>query len=107
LLAAIESEPDTEPASKARLTARIFERFPEFVSVSVIVGEKGVAPTTIDDRKALAALGIVGEDLVTRALAGVSTTPSADAATIRISTVAMPGTEPLLVLAESLPPLRN
>lgn len=107
LLAAIESEPDTEPASKARLTARIFERFPEFVSVSVIVEENGVAATTINDRKALAALGIVGEDLVTRALAGVSATPSADAATTRISTVAMPGTEPLLVLAESLPPLRN
>jgi signal transduction histidine kinase len=106
LLAAIESGPDTEPASKARLTARIFERFPEFVSVSVIA-ENGVAATTIDNRKALAALGIVGKDLVTRALAGVSTTPSADAATTRIGTVAMPGTEPLLVLAESLPPLRD
>jgi two-component system NtrC family sensor kinase len=105
LLAAIESEPATEPASKARLTARIFERFPEFVSV--IVEENGVAATTIYDRKALAALGIVGEDLVTRALAGVSTTSSADAATARIGTVAMPGTEPLLVLAESLPPLRD
>jgi two-component system NtrC family sensor kinase len=107
LLAAIESGPDTEPASKARLTARIFERFPEFVSVSVIVEETGVATTTIDDKKALAALGVVGKDLVTRALAGVSTTPSADAATTRIGTVAMPGTEPLLVLAESLPPLRD
>ena len=106
LLAAIESGPDTEPASKARLTARIFERFPEFVSVSVIA-ENGVVATTIDNRKALAALGIVGKDLVTRALAGVSTTPSADAATTRIGTVAMPGTEPLLVLAESLPPLRD
>ncbi|HZE42172.1 MAG TPA: ATP-binding protein [Steroidobacteraceae bacterium] len=107
LLAAIESGPDTEPASKARLTARIFERFPEFVSVSVIVEENGVAATTIDNKKALAALGIVGKDLVTRALAGVSTTPSADAATTRIGTVTMPGTEPLLVLAESLPPLRD
>ncbi len=105
VLAAIESEPDTEPASKARLTARIFEQFPEFVSV--IVAENGVAATTIYDRKALAALGIAGEDLVTRALAGVSTTPSADAATTRIGTVAMPGAEPLLVLAESLPPLRD
>jgi signal transduction histidine kinase len=105
LLAAIESEPDTEPASKARLTARIFEQFPEFVSV--IVAGNGVAPITIYDRKALAALGIVGEDLVTRALAGVSTTPSADAATTRIGTVAMPGAESLLVLAESLPPLRD
>jgi two-component system NtrC family sensor kinase len=107
LLAAIESGPDTEPASKARLTARIFERFPEFVSVSVVVDESGVAATTIDNRKALAALGIVGKDLVTRALAAVSTTPSADAATTRIGTVMMPGTEPLLVLAESLPPLRD
>jgi two-component system, NtrC family, sensor kinase len=106
LLAAIESGPDTEPASKARLTARIFERFPEFVSVSVIE-ENGVAATTIDNRQALAALGIVGKDLVKRALAGVSTMPSADAATTRIGTVAMPGTEPLLVLAESLPPLRD
>jgi signal transduction histidine kinase len=105
LLAAIESEPATEPANKARLTARIFERFPEFVSV--IVEENGIAATTIYDRKALAALGIVGEDLVTRALAGVSTTSSADVATARIGTVAMPGTEPLLVLAESLPPLRD
>jgi two-component system NtrC family sensor kinase len=107
LLAAIESGPDTEPASKARLTARIFERFPEFVSVSVVVDESGVAATTIDNRKALAALGIVGKDLVTRALAAVSTTASADAATTRIGTVMMPGTEPLLVLAESLPPLRD
>jgi two-component system, NtrC family, sensor kinase len=107
LLAAIESGPDTEPASKARLTARIFERFPEFVSVSVIVEETGVAATTIDNRKALAALGIVGKDLATRALAGVSTTPSADAATTRIGTIAMPGAEPLLVLAESLPPLQD
>jgi two-component system NtrC family sensor kinase len=107
LLAAIESEPDTEPASNARLTARIFERFPEFVSVSIIVEENGVAATTIENRKALAALGIVGEDLVTRALAGISTTPSADAATTRIGTVTMPGAEPLLVLAESLPPLRD
>lgn len=105
LLAAIESEPTTEPASNAGLTARIFERFPEFVSV--IVEENGVAATTIYDRKALAALGIVGEDFVTRALAGVSTMSSADAATARIGTVAMPGTEPLLVLAESLPPLRD
>jgi signal transduction histidine kinase len=105
LLAAIESEADSEPASKARLTARIFERFPEFVSV--IVEENGVAATTIENRKALAALGIVGEDLVTRALANLSTTPSADPATTRIGTVAMPGTEPLLVLAESLPPLRD
>lgn len=105
LLAAIESGPDTEPASKARLTARIFERFPEFVSV--IVEDNGVASTTIDNKKALAALGIVGKDLVTRALAAVSTTPFADAATTRIGTVAMPGTEPLLVLAESLPPLRD
>jgi len=103
LLAAIESEPATEPVSKARLTARILERFPEFVSV--IVEENGVAATTIYDRKALAALGIVGEELVTRALAGVSTTSSADAATARVSTVAMPGAEPLLLLAESLPPL--
>src|SRR5450631_2598918 len=102
LLAAIESEPTTEPASNAGLTARIFERFPEFVSV--IVEENGVAAATIYDRKALAALGIVGEDFVTRALAGVSTMSSADAATARIGTVAMPGTEPLLVLAESLPP---
>jgi len=102
LLAAIESEPATEPADKVRLTSRIFERFPEFVSV--IVEENGVAATTIYDRKALAALGIVGEDLATRALAGVSTMSSADAATARIGTVAMPGTEPLLVLAESLPP---
>lgn len=106
LLAAIESGPDTEPASKARLTARIFERFPEFVSVSIIE-ENGVAAITIDNRKALAALGIVGKDLVARALAGLSTTPSADAATTRIGTVAMPGSEPLLVLAESLPPLRD
>ena len=105
LLAAIESGPDTEPASKARLTARIFERFPEFVSV--IVEDNGVASTTIDNKKALAALGIVGKDLVTRALTAISTTPSADAATIRIGKVAMPGTEPLLVLAESLPPLRD
>jgi len=105
LLAAIESEPATEPAGKAKLTARIFERFPEFVSV--IVEENGVAATTIYDQKALAALGIVGEDLVTRALAGVSTMSSADAATAHIGTVAMPGTEPLLVLAESLPPLRD
>src|ERR1700680_3070376 len=43
LLAAIESEPATEPAGKAGLTARIFERFPEFVSV--IVEENGVAGT--------------------------------------------------------------
>jgi two-component system NtrC family sensor kinase len=106
LLAAIESGPDTEPASKARLTARIFERFPEFVSVSVIE-ENGVAATTIDNRQALAALGIVGKDLVARAFAGVSTTPSADAATTRIGTVTMPGSEPLLVLAELLPPLRD
>jgi two-component system NtrC family sensor kinase len=106
LLAAIESGPDTEPASKARLTARIFERFPEFVSVSIIE-QNGVAAATIDNRQALAALSIVGKDLVTRALAVVSTTPSADAATTRIGTVAMPGTEPLLVLAESLPPLRD
>src|SRR6202790_191031 len=105
LLAAIESEPATEPAGKAKLTARIFEQFPEFVSV--IVEENGVAATTIYDQKALAALGIVGEDLVTRALAGVSTMSSADAATAHIGTVAMPGTEPLLVLAESLPPLRD
>jgi two-component system NtrC family sensor kinase len=105
LLAAIASEPATEPAGKARLTARIFERFPEFFSV--IVAENGAAATTIHDRKALAALGIVGEDLVTRALAGVSTTSSAGAATARIGTVAMPGAEPLLVLAESLPPLRD
>src|SRR6202790_4370163 len=74
LLAAIESEPATEPAGKAKLTARIFERFPEFVSV--IVEENGVAATTIYDQKALAALGIVGEDLVTRALAAVSTMSS-------------------------------
>jgi len=106
LLAAIESGPDTEPASKARLTARIFERFPEFVSVSVIE-ENGVAATTIDNRKALATLGIVGKDFVTRALAAVSTTLSADAAATRIGTVAMPGSEPLLVLAESLPPLHD
>jgi two-component system NtrC family sensor kinase len=103
LLAATESDSAAAPASQARLTARIFERFPEFVSV--IVAENGVAASAIHDRKALAALGIVGEDLATRALASVSAASSADAATARIGTVAMPGAEPLLVLAESLPPL--
>ena len=105
LLAAIESEPATEPLGKARLTDRILERFPEFLSV--MVAENAVAVTTLNDRKALAALGIVAEDLVSRTLAGVSTMSSADGATARIGTVNMPGSEPLLVLAQSLPSLRD
>jgi two-component system, NtrC family, sensor kinase len=105
VLSAILSDPAAESASKATLTARLFARLPEFVGV--IVAEHGVAATTIYDRNALAALGIVGEDLVKHALASVATMPPADADAFRIGTVTVPGTEPLLVLARSLPPVTN
>ena len=111
LLAAVETESAADPTGNAGLTARIFERFPEFVSV--IVAENGVPAATIFDRKALDALNIDGEDLATRALAGVAVPsppfpPSArDATNVRVGTAAMPGSETLLVLAETLPAIRN
>jgi two-component system, NtrC family, sensor kinase len=105
VLAAIASDPAAEPASRATLTARLFAQLPEFVGV--IVAEHGSASTTIYDPKVLAALGIVGQELVMRALASVATAPAADGGTLRIGTVTVPGAAPLLLLGRSLPPVED
>jgi signal transduction histidine kinase len=103
VISAIVADPAVRPAGKELLAGRLFTRLPQFIAV--IVGERGVAETTVYDRKTLLELGIEGAELVKQALARMESMPPAAADAVRVGTLVIPGAGSLLLLERPLPEL--